>query len=137
MKDGEDSITKLRELGASMQCLDKDLAQWQNKLKQCPPAPQLFPCKKLQTSPTTGAAASASGTRATQDSEAKAEALIFAHYEPSQDWLNPSNLKKPVYSGLAELLPKGTLKRFLKARPDHFEVRDTGVGRNLEFRRMQ
>ena len=129
VKDGENSITKLRELGASMQCMDNDLAQWQNKLKDCPPAPKLFPRTKLQTSPTTTATASAS--------EAKAEALILAHYEPSTDWLNPSNLKKPVYTGLAELIPKGTLRRFLTARPAHFEVRDTGVGRNWEFRRKQ
>jgi len=138
VKHGEESITQLRELGASLQCLDNDLAEWQNKLKLLPPAPQLFSCKKLQTSPTTGATASASGTRTTKDSEAEAEALIFAHYEPSQDdWVNPSHLKKPVYSGLAALLPKGSLRRFLQARPDHFEVRDTGVGKNWEFKRKK
>ena len=76
-------------------------------------------------SPTTGASR--------EEKEAQAQALLLTHYGQSDTWQHPSKLKRPVFMGLNNLLPKKTLRRFLEARPTFFETRNTG-GKDWEFR---
>jgi hypothetical protein len=112
------------------------LGQWQGRLRRQGPAPVLVP----KSSPSSGGTAASSGAAATsssagnEENEKQAEALLIKGVSKGQ-WQHPSNIKgKPVYLGLGGLLQKRTLRRFLEARPQLFEVRDTGIGKNWEFR---
>jgi len=134
---GQETIQELRKLGACIY-LGGDLAKWQEHLLQQDPAPVLVP----KSSPSSGgtaassgaAAASSSGGASKEENERQAEALLLKHV-PRGTWQHPSKIKcSVVYLGLKDLLPKGTLRRFLEARPDLFEVRDTGIGKNWDFK---
>ncbi len=71
-----------------------------------------------------------------KEKEAICQRLLVDYYGKSDNWQSPSHLHRPVYEGLNLLLPKNTLRRFLEARSDIFETRDT-EGKNWEFRCKQ
>ena len=158
VKEGAVSIAKLRSLGESTTMSEGPALRWQTRLKLYPPAPEL-------TSPKSGASGSGAagnsgdgggtgagssgdggGAGATsrspisgatrEENEAQAEALICLHYGVSPQWLNPSKLKRPVFSGLADLLPKKSLRRFLEARPNLFVTRSIAGSNAWEFQRI-
>lgn len=144
VKDGEVSIAKVRSLGECMVMTNEVLEAWQKRLLAFPRAPQLMPVPRNQPSPTSGGAGSGGAAASSPpisaknraENEAQAEALILAHYAGGA-WHNPSCLNQAVFRGLERLLPKGKLRSFLRARVHIFEIRETGVGRNWEFRCIQ
>ena len=142
--EGTVSIAKLRSLGECTEITGDILSRWQARLKTYPPAVEL-------TSPISGASSSGAGgssgsggaaqvpvvPQATrEEQEAQAEALIRAHYAVSDKWLSPSRLKQPVYTGLKDLLPKKSLRRFLEARPNLFTTRNVDGSKAWEFQRI-
>ena len=135
VNEGQEAIDQLRAKGGCMQMVGK-LGQWQETLRWQAAAPVLVP----KSSPSSGGTAASSGAAATsssagnEENEKQAEALLIKGVSKGQ-WQHPSNIQsRTVYLGLADLLPKRTLRRFLEARPQLFEVRDTGIGKNWEFR---
>ena len=143
MKEKGDSIARLRGLGEIMEFGDEDLKMWQQRLRPLPAAPELVPRSDC-TSPTSGgaapgaapgAAASSGAQQATRtEKEAQAQALICTHYEVGK-WLQPNHFKRPVHQGLKDLIPKKTLRRFLMARPQFFEIQNLD-GKQWQFRRI-
>jgi hypothetical protein len=135
VNEGQKAIDQLREKGGRMQMVGR-LGDWQETLRWQAAAPVLVP----KSSPSSGGTAASSVAAATSSSagneekEKQAEALLIKCVSKGQ-WQHLSNIKgKTVYLGLANLLPKRTLRRFLEARPQLVEVRDTGIGKNWEFR---
>ena len=146
VKEAAVSIAKLRSLGECTMMADGVAKRWQALLKTLPPTVELVSPKSGASSSgaigSGGAGAGAGGGAGGppepthEEKEAQAQALICAHYAAGPQWLNPSHLKRPVFTGLKELLPKRSLRPFLEARPTLFATRTVDGSKAWEFQRI-
>ena len=59
---------------------------------------------------------------------------LLQRYHGGHGWQNPSRLQGQVWSGLKDLLPKGTLRKLMNDRPEIFQVRPKeGSAKEWEF----